>query len=321
MNDKKRHHFVPVGYLKGFCDEGERIRAFLKDAPLNDKIHLKPDEIGFENYYYSQPLADGGRNNNAIEDAFGKFETGWPALVDRLSARSAAPQDLVEMLTFVLMMRVRVPATRDMVELSLAEQVKATARALDRAGRLAPPPKEFPNIADMLEVSIDPHRSILAMTDLAKGVGQVIDALSYQILHNETDDQFLTSDCPVCYFDPLVSERIVKPYTVSPPYGAIELIFPISSKLMLRGYTLFSSRDFSHLDLRRPDEVRRYNRIVAKFGYRMILTGSYSHFALFSEYHESSPVLKTSVHKGERGEMLVFEHVFGKRPRKPKWMG
>jgi hypothetical protein len=49
MNDKKRHHFVPVGYLKGFCDEDEKIRAFLKDAPINDKIHLKPDEIGFEN--------------------------------------------------------------------------------------------------------------------------------------------------------------------------------------------------------------------------------------------------------------------------------
>src|ERR1700733_767520 len=104
MNDKKRHHFVPVGYLKGFCDEDEKIRAFLKDAPLNDKIHLKPDEIGFENYYYSQPLPDGGRNNNAIEDAFNKFETGWPALVVRLSAGSVAPKDLVELLTFVLMM-------------------------------------------------------------------------------------------------------------------------------------------------------------------------------------------------------------------------
>jgi hypothetical protein len=88
-----------------------------------------------------------------------------------------------------------------MVELSLAEQVKATARALHRAGRLPPPPKEFPDVVDKLEVSIDPYRSILAMTDLAKGVGQVIDALSYQILHNETGDQFLTTDSPVCYFD------------------------------------------------------------------------------------------------------------------------
>lgn len=321
MNDKKRHHFVPVGYLKGFCDEDEKIRAFLKDAPLNDKIHLKPDEIGFENYYYSQPLPDGGRNNNAIEDAFNKFETGWPALVVRLSAWSVARQDLVELLTFVLMMRVRVPAARDMVELSLAEQVKATARALHRAGRLPPPPKEFPDIVDMLEVSIDPHRSILAMTDLAKGVGRVIDALSYQILHNETGDPFLTTDCPVCYFDPLVPKHIVRPYTVSPPHGPIELLFPISSKLLLRGYTSFGSRDFRHLDLRRPGEIRRYNTIVAKFGYRMILSGSYSHFALFSAHHESSPILKTSVHRSGRGELLLFEHMFGKRPRKPKWTG
>lgn len=81
---------------------------------------------------------------------------------------------------------------------------------------MPPPPKEFPDIVDMLEVSIDSLRSILAMTDLAKGVGRVIDALSYQILHNETGDPFLTTDCPVCHFDPLVPEHIVRPYTVSP---------------------------------------------------------------------------------------------------------
>jgi|SRR5665213_979713 len=173
----------------------------------------------------------------------------------------------------------------------------------------------------MLEVSIDPHRSILAMTDLAKGVGRVIDALSCQILHNETGDQFLTTDCPVCYFDPLVREDVARPYTVSPPHGPIELLFPISSKLLLRGYTSFGSRDFRRLDLRRSDEIRRYNTIVAKFGYRMILSGSYSNFALFSAHHESSPIAKTSVHRSGRGEMLLFEHMFGKRPRKPKWRG
>ncbi|MGM4928552.1 DUF4238 domain-containing protein [Tardiphaga sp. 619_E2_N8_5] len=321
MNEKKRHHFVPVSYLKGFCDPSEKIRAFLKDSPLNDKIHLKPDEIGFENYYYSQPLSDGGRNNNAIEDAFGKFETGWPALVARLSANSIASEDLLELLTFVLMMRVRVPAARDMVELSLAESVKATTRALDRAGRLPAPPKEFPDLLNMLEVSIDPHRSILAMTDLAKGVGRVIDALSYQILHNATDDQFLTSDSPVCYFDPLIPEAVRQPYTVFPPNGPIELIFPISAKLLLRGYTRFGSREFNHTIVGRPDEIHHYNSVVAKFGYRMILSGADSHFALFSNHHEISPVLKTSIHRSERGEMLLFEHVFGPRPRKPKWKG
>jgi hypothetical protein len=88
----------------------------------------------------------------------------------------------------------------------------------------------------------------------------------------------------------------------------------------LRGSS-FGRRDFRHLDLLRPDEIRRYNTIIAKFGYRMILSGIYSHFALFSVHHESSPVLKTSVHRSGRGELLLSEHVFGKRPRKPKWRG
>jgi uncharacterized protein DUF4238 len=321
MNDKKRHHFVPVSYLKGFCDDDGKIRAFLKDSPDNDKIHLKPDEIGFENYYYSQPLPDGGRDNNKLEDALGKFETGWPSLVQRFSGGSVEQDDLRELLTFLLMMRVRVPAARDMVELSLAEQVKAHARALDRAGLLPPPPKEIPNIREMMEVSIDPHRSILAMVELAKGVGRVIDALSYQILHNEAEDGFLTSDCPVCYFDPLVHERNLKPFTVTPPHGAIELLFPISSKLMLRGYTMFGSRGFHHSVVHEAHEVTRFNTVIAKFGYRMLLSASHSHFSLFSRHHEHSPVLKTTVHDTGRGELLIFEHEFGKRSRKPKWGG
>ncbi|MGJ4886974.1 DUF4238 domain-containing protein [Bradyrhizobium sp. HKCCYLRH3099] len=321
MNDKKRHHFVPVSYLKGFCDESGKIRAFFKGSPPNGKIHLKPDEIGFENYYYSQPLPEGGQNNNAMEDAFGKFETGWPELVQRLSIGSVAQEDLLQLLTFVLMLRVRVPAARDMVELSLAECVKATVRALDRAGRLPPPPREFPNLLHELEVSIDPHRSMLAMVDLAKGVAQVLDALSYQILHNGTDDQFLTSDCPVCYFDPLVPESHARPFTVSPPDGAIELIFPISSKLMLRGFTSFGSRDFHHLDVCRSDDVLRLNKVVAKFGYRMVLSSALSHLNIASAYSEISPILKTSVHRSPRGEGLLFEHVFGRRSGKPKWRG
>ena len=66
-------------------------------------------------------------------------------------------------------MRVRVPAARDMVEVMLAEQVKATARLLDQKGKLPPKPEGLEEILDHLSVAVDPHMSLRAMGDLAYG--------------------------------------------------------------------------------------------------------------------------------------------------------
>ena len=45
---------------------------------------------------------------------------------------------------------------------------------------------------------------ILAMADLAKGVGTIIDAIGFEILENHTSEAFVTTDNPVVYFDPTV---------------------------------------------------------------------------------------------------------------------
>ena len=80
---KKRHHYVPICYLDGFTAAGGRIFAYRKDDPF-PPLYLKPDEIAFERYYYSQPLLDGGRDNNTIENFFSKIETTWPPIVERI---------------------------------------------------------------------------------------------------------------------------------------------------------------------------------------------------------------------------------------------
>ena len=49
------------------------------------------------------------------------------------------------------LMRVRVPAVRDMIELSRAEEVKVTMRMLDRNGRLPPNPKGSRTFSTMLK--------------------------------------------------------------------------------------------------------------------------------------------------------------------------
>jgi hypothetical protein len=56
-NEKKRHHFIPITYLNKFTDTEGKVFAYRKDDP-ETALHLRPDAIAFERYYYSQPLPD-----------------------------------------------------------------------------------------------------------------------------------------------------------------------------------------------------------------------------------------------------------------------
>ena len=77
------------------------------------------------------------------------------------------------------MLRVRVPAARDMVELSLAAIVKAETRRLDEAGYLPPKPEGL-NLDDLV-VTIDPHQSLHAMPDLIQGFETIVDRLGFEV--------------------------------------------------------------------------------------------------------------------------------------------
>lgn len=81
---KKRHHYVPVTYLEGFTGGGSRLQVYRCDAG-GDPLSLAPNNIAFENYYYSQMSPEGERDDHRLEDLFSsEVETHWPA------ARAAA---------------------------------------------------------------------------------------------------------------------------------------------------------------------------------------------------------------------------------------
>ena len=66
-NEKKRHHYIPITYLNKFTDNTGKVFAYRQDD-VQKPLHLRPNEIAFERYYYSQPLPEGGRDNNTLED-------------------------------------------------------------------------------------------------------------------------------------------------------------------------------------------------------------------------------------------------------------
>ena len=206
---------------------------YSKDRP-EKSWWAAPDTIAFEKYYYSQPLPDGGQDNNRLEDFFSSIEDGWPQLVSKIEGRERCEGGLDQLLLFAIMHRVRVPTARDAAEKMLSESVRMTSRHLNDYGRLPEPPEgmTFDDLDQHMVVSIDPHRSIHAMADFAKAMNGVIQAVGFEILENRTDVGFITTDNPVIYFDPTISDVSVQPYNISRDRMDIEFMFPLTRRSM-----------------------------------------------------------------------------------------
>lgn len=319
--DKKRHHYVPKAYLRHFCDTEGNIRVYLKDDP-DKPIQQKPDNVALHKYYYSQPLPEGGKDHNTLENFFSAVEEKWPPIVTRLVAREDVNNELEDIFSFIALQRARVPANRDASERLLAAKVVATTQIMDNAGLLPPKPEGYEDILDRVQVTIDPHQSIHAMVHYIRGMEAVFNGIGIGALHNTTDIPFLTSDNPVVWFDPSVPEDAMRPYVLHPG-GPITLLFPVSPTVMIYGHSTmrepFAQYGFRHSDLPKASSVRMMNRTICRFAYRMVFARDAGQEAVIRKHAALSPILKTEAMPVERGQLLFNQYVFGKRERKPKW--
>ncbi len=319
--EKKRHHYVPITYLNGFTDNLGRIFGYRKDAP-NPPLHVRPDEIGFEKYYYSQPTPDGGQDNNRLEDLFSTVEGIWPGIVADLSAGRQVGSRIEELFQFISLLRIRGPAARDPIELYLAHHARRTMLQLAAEGKIGPLPGGL--TFDDIEISIDPHQSLHGMIAMMGGFARLLGYFGIEVMHNTTAEPFATSDNPVVVFDPDVPEAGILPYTVRSPIGRVEMLLPISSKTMLRGRSGIAPHragdTLRHVEMSAGAEVRRVNRFVARFGYRFVFASHAGLGKLVEKHAALSPTVRfDEVDAGVHGQYEFMQMVFGPRPQKPKW--
>jgi hypothetical protein len=235
MQQTKRHHFIPKAYLRAFCDQYGKLRVYRKDGPA-EPLYQVPDATQFRKYYYSQPLQDGGQDNNTLENVFSEIETHWPETVAKLHARSAVNDSLENIFQFIALQRVRVPASRDAAEALLAQTVKDTMKIMSIDGSLPPLPIGLEEVVEQVQVAVDPHQSIHSMVTMLDGMAHLFKMVGWAAAHNNTGSSFLTSDNPVLWFDPSLSFEDQRPYTIQ-PNGPIFAVFPVSPKLVLIGST------------------------------------------------------------------------------------
>lgn len=322
LKAKRRHHYVPVTYLNGFPDETRQLVAYPKDRP--GSFRSRPDRIAFESYYYSQLTPAGAPDHSTMEDLFSEVETPWPSIVEKLVSRAPLTQgEAGALCSFIALLRVRVPAMRDAIELFDAQTVQATLFTLGTRGELPAPPPGLPDLWNNLEISIDPNRSLQAMPHLLKGISQLFNRIGFEVLHNTSTEDFITSDNPVIYFDPDRPESQIRPYEVT-PFGRIEFLMPLTRRLILRGRSelpiLRTGAEAQHRSLDDPSEVMRFNRLIAKFAYRLVFAGN-GFEAFVADHASQSPVPHLEIVPLASGLGSSIRFVFGSRPEKPKWTG
>lgn len=324
MVAKKRHHFIAQTYLRLFCGADGKLWVYSKDQ-RGKSWRSDTSAIAFEKYYYSQPLPGGGRDHERLENHFSNYESLWPSVLKQIQHHQKVDGSLQTLLDFVCIHRVRVPTIRNIVERMEAERVRMQLLHLKDKGQIPDPTqtlgRDWEEANQNIVVTIDPHRSIHAMPPLIDGFEQLLRAVGFEILQNNTNVPFITSDNPVCYFDPTANETLMQPYTVDRRRMQVELFFPITPQYLLWGHSALKGRLPHYRDLAETDFVERVNRTIVRFADRFVFANSSDHGQLVDRYSAMSPVAEIKHIVTTKGRGITYRTVFGKRTSKPKWKG
>lgn len=288
------------------------VSAYFADQPGTVRPS-RPEAIGFERYYYSIDLPDGGRDNDSFEEMFGRVETFWPKVIAALDAGTFDRETLDTMFRMMGFMRVRGPAARDYNEsLDLLTQ-RTCLKVLAEIGKLPAKLDRYRDDLDTVEMTINRQRTLAKINDDLLRFAGLLHRVGFEIVVNETAVAFITSDNPVAYFS-ASDAGIDEPYFEA---DDLEIWFPLSRNYMLRGSHRLRAN--GHIPSFRSvgDEgtIAAINETTARFAYRLAFAPDRSQDALIVPHLAVSPVLRSDVVRLPDEVQFHIGHQFGPRPK------
>lgn len=217
-------------------------------------------------------------------------------------------------LGMVGIMKVRVPAARDRHELLLGARLRAEAQALERHGLLPEEYQRYAGELDTVPVGINPERSILTMMDDMRGFGDLCFQMGFEVMHNGTGLPFITSDNPVCLYDPRVQAGRRTPYSWE---GEAELICPLDPWTLLRGSSRLRpvNQVVRHGEITDRGSVARINNTLSRFAYGLAVGHDRSSDTVIALHADRCPTVAIRIVQKPKGADIVWRHAFGPRPQ------
>jgi hypothetical protein len=334
MSDPKQHHYVPEAYLQNFCQKDGTLWVY--DKWEGRSFLSRPKSILKENFYYAQPDHKNKAWNHNIEKFFSKeVESEWPETVRLIQNGPEEARSLRNLYMFLYAMRVRVPNCRKAIEYALQQSVRVTASTIKTPDIIEKEREILANINKALgahytsmdelydngiiNISIDPHRSLLAMADLAEGLSHLFSRLQLNFIRNCTSVDFCCSDNPVIYFPSGQQIDGSTPYQFSPDQP-FEFIFPITKEYCLYHNSLspILAEQIINTNMDDITFVRRINGFVGAFADRYVVSPT----KLDDDF---LPAKNLCPRPGRyqvptpRGTMMFMRYEMGQPLRLPKW--
>jgi hypothetical protein len=332
MSEPKQHHYIPETYLDNFCNEDDGL--WIYDKWQRRSFTSRPGGVLKEHFYYAQPDYERKLWNHNIEKFFAeKIEDDWPSTVQLIQQGPNAIRELKHLYMFLYATRVRVPNCRKAVEYILQQQVRAVSdivqkRFLDEDQKMISQinsalNSNFKSVeelydAGVINITIDPHRSLLAMADLAKGFSLVASTIQLHFIKNCTDIDFNCSDNPIAYFPADQQPDRCDPYQfrINRPF---EFIFPITKRLCLyhNSFHPIRTQQIVKTETRDLSFVKRINRFIGAFADRFVISSKEIDASELPTNNCPRPTAYKYPQEG--GTFLYFQYEMGEPLQLPKW--
>jgi hypothetical protein len=221
MNTPKKHHYVPVSYLKRFTDEKGLLYVF--DKSRNEiRRNQKPDNVMVVNKYYHQPWTPASIDKNILEKSLANdLEAKAKKAIDLLIENpvSLTDDDSATLLTYLAFQRIRVPRYAEWAK----ELDKNTILSLLSANTV----NSLQNQGMQLTIKDSARFNYMRWTT---GIFQPwFSRMEWEVIKAEDGAAFVTTDSPVSFYNP----AFLPPAEAGIGLAGTFVLFPLSSRYLL----------------------------------------------------------------------------------------
>lgn len=309
MTKKRRHHYLPVFYLKGFVDPHNEPYIWLYEKGNPDVKKATARHIAVKKDYYSLTTPEGNKDSETFENILAKIESRVSPIFRKIrNHKELNDQERWSFSFFLAFIMVRVPNFRDNIEEVLGETAKRMNMILatdprnfkamiekfeaDRGEKIGMPVEKFRKFMaeGQYENRATPQFGLGMATKTAINLIPIFFGMNWTFLEATDDCKFVTSDNPLSYVDPKHDPNSF--LGVGLLNKNTEVTFPISKDLMLLGM----SKNFKGDRMLSNKIVRDMNRRTVVSALRFIFASQYSDglSRLVQKHKHSAPRIKVN---------------------------
>ena len=272
----KDQHFVPVGYLKAWCDpdapEGYEPYLWLFEKDRREGRKKAPKNVLCENEMYTVRRSDGTRDLK-VEEGLNRLETAFIRIRDSKIEQLAVmePEEFVTLCAFAAAMYARTPQYRAHTQEQWGHALRVMDDLQEKMRTATPGQREAAarisrftardrsrSLTHGQVTSLVKHPLPITVPSMIKNATPILAQMDAAILRTD-DEAFITSDAPCVWFDPQAYKRPPMLRGVGLGWPTVEVSLPLSPRYCLL-LNRFGMNGFVRVKARQVSELNRRTR-------------------------------------------------------------